>query len=159
MQTTITCEVCRAVKSRLIEPIDLMDKNIEYIKVLLCPVVAIKAQLNSQDCEALIDSFEPYVFMNLMRLLVGREDIICGVALKVCESPDLKLFDLKGWIANTLKGTPSKSTKQEPTGKKGTYTILQVNDMHFDKYYNEGSESLCHNNQLCCRKSSKTPIG
>lgn len=160
MQTTITCEICKAIKQKLLEPIDLVDKNIGFIKETLCPIVSIASQsMSVKDCKNIVDFYEPYVFMNLMRLLVGREDLICGIAVKVCESPDLKVFDLKGWIKNALKGTPISSTKKEPTGKKGTYTIMQVNDIHFDKFYYEGGEAVCHNNIICCRKDSKTPIG
>ena len=145
LQTTLTCEICKAVKQKLIEPLDLIDKNIDFIKTLVCPIVGIKSHLSTKECHGLVDSLEPAIFMNLMRLLVGREDMICGIALNICDSPDLKLFDLKGWIANTLKGTPSQSTKKEPAGKKGTYTLLHVNDMHMDPLYTEGGETKCHN--------------
>ena len=158
-EVKVTCEVCKALEHELIEKIDLIDKDLPTLELLICPLVAHEAKMSIKDCHDLLNLLEPVVFMNLMRLLVAREDLICGSVLKVCDSPDISIFDLKGWIKNMLKDTRTINTKKVPTGSKGTYTVLQVNDMHFDNNYKEGGEAFCENNLICCRADSKTPLG
>ena len=151
----IGCATCTALKNKLVSTVDLIGHNTEFIFPVLCALNSKYGDksMSTKNCIKILGFYKPILLTTFTRLVVEKNDFICGLLLKSCASPDLSFFDHKSYIARILKDAPKTNTRPKPSGK-GTYTVLQINDIHIDREYTPGSVANCKNNQLCCRSGS-----
>lgn len=148
------CIICDYLKNQSANALDLLDKNFDAFLHIIC----FKTGYPYQSCIRVAKTWEPAVFKGYMRAVINREDLICGLIFKLCDSPDLSFVDVKGYVKNILANKPPIKPRPKPT-LKNTYTILAVNDIHLDPQYSTDGAFNCHNTIVCCRKDSTQKVG
>jgi sphingomyelin phosphodiesterase len=151
---SLGCGVCKALRYGLVSVVDYGIMNFDDYKDDLCKIVSLASTLSEEGCVQLANIYKPIVWTNFLRMIVTKEDLICGLLLKVCDSPDIQFFDTKAYVNRILEDKPEKNSRPKASSK-GTYSVLQVNDIHIDKDYVAGSVSNCDNGIICCRADSK----
>lgn len=97
-------------------------------------------------CQNAIDGYAPLIFKGLINKMVD-ETHICAL-LKLCKEGN-KYLNPDDFAKELLKDKPDK--KREPIDAKAKqWRMLQVTDLHYDLYYQEGAAATC-NKPMCCR--------
>jgi len=74
--------------------------------------------------------------------------------LKVCDSK-LEWEDFDTWKSDVLKDAPARV--EPKVSDKTSYKVVQINDMHIDLLYKEGSQINCKHLGNCCQEGKGTP--
>ena len=106
-------------------------------------------------CLGTITQQEP-IINDQVRIKLIDQDYICGLYLKVCDS-DWMVEDFDAWRTLILNDKPVPK-EPVPSGK-ATYKILQLNDIHSDDLYKEGTSIDCSSSTYCCQNSFPHPKG
>ena len=97
-------------------------------------------------CQNAVSGYAPLIFNGLVNKMFD-ETHLCAL-LKLCKEGN-KYLNPDDFATELLKDKPDK--KREPIDPKAKqWRMLQVTDLHYDLYYQEGAAATC-NKPMCCR--------
>ncbi|MCQ2820470.1 MAG: PPN1 endopolyphosphatase family protein [archaeon] len=137
------CSICQRGMKAIKTLIESKGMELLYkIATAICKMGIMEKEI----CPGLINNY----FKNFAdALLTDIDDLdkYCGI-LNLCEDKNVYL-NHEEYAKDLLKDKPQKQ-REEPDLSKKPLRILQVADIHYDKYYLEGATVECKST-ICCR--------
>ncbi|XP_063982786.1 sphingomyelin phosphodiesterase-like [Diachasmimorpha longicaudata] len=113
-----------------------------------------KSQLPAEVCRGIVEEFLDQVYYIMKNTDMGAETICSFVMSGACEY--VSKPSLEWQVTFPLIPKPPVAVTIPPRMGAKRLKVLQLSDIHYDPYYEEGSNAEC-GNPLCCRSINGKP--
>ncbi|XP_015127559.1 sphingomyelin phosphodiesterase isoform X2 [Diachasma alloeum] len=113
-----------------------------------------KARLPVEVCQGIVEEFVPQVYYILKNTKMGADSTCSFVMSGECEYVPDSLLEWQVTFPPIPK--PPVTVPSPPRVGAKRLKVLQLSDIHYDPYYQEGSNAKC-GNPLCCRSINGKP--
>ncbi|XP_055336532.1 sphingomyelin phosphodiesterase-like [Paramacrobiotus metropolitanus] len=150
----LTCTSCKFGFSTLqtLLKLHLPPDRIAAVIEDLCVQLKIEPRIV---CRGLLEEFRPETFYVLTKVPYSPAEI-CNFVTNVDCAPDPPGTAWSVPLPDIPK--PPVQVISPPSPGAKTLRVLQLSDLHFDMYYQEGTNAECED-PLCCRKEGGKPVG
>ncbi|CAL4147603.1 unnamed protein product, partial [Meganyctiphanes norvegica] len=152
---TVACSACKAVAEAAQENADRPAPRDVTLAAMtkVCPWLEFFNIETQRVCDGLINLYIDEIMYIIRKLVISPAEL-CGLLLgPECGTPYNPYEDWQITLPDVPK--PPVTPPVQPDVSNPRIKVLQISDIHFDPYYEEGSNSKCFE-PLCCRTTSGT---
>uniref|UniRef100_A0A0C9R6Z6 Sphingomyelin phosphodiesterase n=1 Tax=Fopius arisanus TaxID=64838 RepID=A0A0C9R6Z6_9HYME len=148
------CNAAIYFVQNIIKTVGALDDKTGRTLVREAIITGCKARLNSEVCNGLVEEFVPSLYYILKTTKMGAKETCSFIMSNECEYVPDSEYE---WNVRFPR-IPKPAVVDLTTPKTGVkrLKVLQLSDIHYDPYYQEGANANC-GNPLCCRSSNGEP--